>query len=35
VGPFQQGIREWMIRMFVSLFGKSSDRWLYDYNIDW
>lgn len=35
VGPVQQKIRELMIRMFVGLFGKNSDRWLYEYTIDW
>ena len=28
-------IREFMMRIFLRLFGSKSDRWLYDYSIDW
>jgi 2-polyprenyl-6-methoxyphenol hydroxylase-like FAD-dependent oxidoreductase len=35
VGPVRQTMREIMIRIFVPLFGRSADRWLYDYDIEW
>lgn len=35
VGPLQQRLRELMIRLFVPLFGRTSDRWLHEYDIAW
>jgi 2-polyprenyl-6-methoxyphenol hydroxylase-like FAD-dependent oxidoreductase len=35
VGPLQQKVRELMIRVFLPLFGRHGDRWLYDYEIAW
>lgn len=35
VGPLEQKIRELMMRVFVGLFGKNSDNWLFEYQIDW
>lgn len=35
VSPFQQKIREFMIRLFVNLFGIKGLTWLYEYKIDW
>jgi 2-polyprenyl-6-methoxyphenol hydroxylase-like FAD-dependent oxidoreductase len=35
VSPFQQKIRELMIRIFVNLFAEKGNRWLLEYKIDW
>jgi 2-polyprenyl-6-methoxyphenol hydroxylase-like FAD-dependent oxidoreductase len=35
VSPFQQRIRELMLRILVPLFMKNSSRWLYEYRINW
>jgi 2-polyprenyl-6-methoxyphenol hydroxylase-like FAD-dependent oxidoreductase len=35
VGPFQQTLRELMIRIFMRMIGRNSDRWLFEYSIDW
>jgi 2-polyprenyl-6-methoxyphenol hydroxylase-like FAD-dependent oxidoreductase len=35
VGPFQQTLREWMIRIFVNLFGTSGQKDLYGYRVAW
>ncbi|HEX8018956.1 NAD(P)/FAD-dependent oxidoreductase [Mucilaginibacter sp.] len=34
-GTFKQLIREWMIRIFVNIFGVKGNAWLFDYKIDW
>jgi hypothetical protein len=35
VGPVQQKIREFIMWIFLRMFGRKSDRWLYEYSIDW
>jgi 2-polyprenyl-6-methoxyphenol hydroxylase-like FAD-dependent oxidoreductase len=35
VSPFQQKIRELMIRIFVNLFAEKGNQWLLEYKIDW
>jgi 2-polyprenyl-6-methoxyphenol hydroxylase-like FAD-dependent oxidoreductase len=35
VSPFQQKIRELMIRIFVTLFGGKSQDWIFRYKINW
>jgi 2-polyprenyl-6-methoxyphenol hydroxylase-like FAD-dependent oxidoreductase len=35
VGPVQQQIREFIMWIFLRMFGSKSDRWLYEYSIDW
>jgi 2-polyprenyl-6-methoxyphenol hydroxylase-like FAD-dependent oxidoreductase len=33
VSPWRQKLREFMIRVFVPLFGSKNDRWLYEYDV--
>ncbi|MGH6811774.1 MAG: FAD-dependent monooxygenase, partial [Methylocella sp.] len=35
VGPLEQKIRELMMRVFLGLFGKNGDNWLWEHKIDW
>ena len=35
VGPFQQRIRETIMRIVLPLFGPNGDDWMYRYRIDW
>ena len=35
VSPFEQFIREIMIRIFVNLFAEKGNQWLLEYKIDW
>jgi 2-polyprenyl-6-methoxyphenol hydroxylase-like FAD-dependent oxidoreductase len=35
VTPFQQKIREFMIMLFLNLFGVKGEAWLYEYKIAW
>jgi 2-polyprenyl-6-methoxyphenol hydroxylase-like FAD-dependent oxidoreductase len=35
VGPVQQTFREWMVRIFVNLFGTSGQKALYGYRVAW
>lgn len=35
VGPAMQLFREWMIRIFVNLFGSNGNDWLFRYKIEW
>ena len=35
VSPFQQAIRELMIRIFVNLFAEKGNQWLWEYKISW
>lgn len=35
VSPFQQKVREWMMMIFINLFGARGMDWLYSYKIDW